>query len=248
MGGYDDLQYHTTQHYKMQPYLTQKEELNMGKKGTKNKMAGKIYKGSMNHIIYETIMTHPKDTFTYKDIFSGLTKDHPTLLMPKLMNTVSRFIKMGLIKRSKSVRKSVSSGRKIAVFRRNDEASQPIIYDPEAKDRFGATKPKRKYKKEAPELPEEIDALQLGIAMIDYVKHLQERVRSLVLNIRDTKEKADTQVKEATRQMNIVRHEMDGLKKINEDLKTKLANKNRKFNTKEVLDFKRRKAQSGLGS
>jgi hypothetical protein len=221
-----------------------KGEVSMGKKGTKNAMAGKIYKGSMNHIIYEAIMTHPKDTFTYKDVMGGLIKDHPNLSMSKLMNTVSRFIRMGLIERSKKTREA-SSGRKVSVFRRVEKAKQPLIYDPNAKDQLGNSKPKRKYKKKAPEIPEEIDATQLGAAMIDYLRYLQKKVRSLVLEVRDAKEKANTQVKEATRQVNIVRHEMDGLKKINEDLQTKLANKSRTFNTKDVLNFKRRKAQSG---
>ena len=219
--------------------------LSMGKKGTKNAMAGKIYKGSMNHVIYEAVMTNSTDLFTCKHIFSGLQKDYPALTYHKVMATIgNKFVKLGIIEKTGKRQRLSGHKKPFIVFHRIEGAKQPLIHDPNAKDHLGDSKPRRK--KKAPEIPTEIDATQLGVAMIDYVTHLQDRIRSLAMELKDTKQKADTQVKEATRQVNIVRHEMDSLKKINEDLKTKLANKNRTFNTREVLDFKRRKAQSGL--
>jgi hypothetical protein len=222
-----------------------KEELSMGK----NALAGKLRKGSMAHIVYEAMTTHPKSTFTSKDILDGLWDDYPKLTPVRMVGLLGmKFVNMGLIERTEEIRKS-PAGRAMAVFHRIEKAEQPLIYDPNAKDRFGNSKPKQKHKKKAPEIPEEIDALQLGIAMIDYVKHLQDKVRDLALNTRDTADRANTELKERTRQLNVLRHEMDGMKKINDDLRTKLANKSRTFNTKEVLDFKRRKAQnSGIGT
>jgi hypothetical protein len=226
--------------------FTTKEELNMGK----NALAGKIRKGSTAHIVYQAMMTHPKSIFTSKDILEGLWEDYPKLTPARMVGLLGgKFIDMGLIERTEETRKS-RAGRKLAVFHRIEKAEQPLIYDAKAKDQLGNSKMNiKRRKKKAPEIPEEIDALQLGVAMIDYVKHLQDRVRNLCLDTRDFKNRKTTEVKEKERQLNVLRHEIDGLKKTNEDLRRKLANKSRTFNTKEVLDFKRRKAQSsGIGN
>ena len=117
----------------------------------KNALAGKIRKDSMTHIIYEAMMTHPESTFTSKDILDGLREDHPKLTPVRLVGLLGvKFVNMGILEKTEEVRKS-RAGRRIAVFHRIEKAEQPLIYDPDAKDRFGNSKPKRKHKQQAPD-------------------------------------------------------------------------------------------------
>jgi hypothetical protein len=204
----------------------------------------------MTHVIYEAMMTHPESIFTSKDILDGIREDYPKFTPVRMVGLLGvKFVNMGILEKTEEVRKS-PAGRTIAVFHRIEKAEQPLIYDPDAKDQLGKSKMNiKKRKKKAPEIPEEIDALQLGVAIIDYINHLQDRLRNSILNSKSSTEAQNTQLKEKERQLNVLRHEMDGLKKNNADLGTKLANKNRTFSTKEVLDFKRRKAESsGIGN
>ena len=216
----------------------------------RNPVAGKIVKGTITHAIYEAMITHPNEKFTFQDIFDGLKEDYPKLTPIRVSSTLGgRFIDKGILEKDKYTRKS-PAGRTLTVYLRNEKAEQPLIYDPKAKDQLGNSKPKRKYKKKTPEIPEEIDATQLGVAIIDYVKHLQDRIRNLARNSKETIGAQETQIREKERQVNVIRNEKEAMRRENESLRTKLANKNpRTFNTKEILDFKRRKAESsGIGT
>lgn len=212
-----------------------------------NKMAGKLYKGSVPHKVYEGIMTHPSDEFTGKEIFDELDPKPEYSVVITLIG--GKFIKMGIVEKTDKKKIDSKTGRSLALFRRKEQAKQPIIYDPDAEDHLGNSKPKRKRKKKAPPIPETINAMELGTAIIDYIAYLKERVSDLALSLRSTTARESTQIKEKERTINALRHQIDGLKKENDDLRTKLAGKTRTFNTKDVLDFKKRKAlNSGLGN
>lgn len=217
----------------------------MGKK--KHPTAGTIRKGSIKHTIYEAMITYPSDTFTCQDIYKGIEKDHPEIKLTALQNMIGFiFVKMKIVKKTDKTRESAESGRKLVIYERVEKAKQPLIYDPEATDRQGnKVTPKRKYtRRKKPGIPAEIDALQLGEAVIDYIKYLQSRVTDLALDVRTSVDKSSSMEKSLQQQVNAKQYEIDGLKKQVDDLTKKLASKQKTFSTKDVLDFQKRKAES----
>lgn len=212
----------------------------------KNKSV-KIRKGTKTHLMYEAVMTNPSASFSCRDIWENLKKDGHDISLHSVQDMVGcKFVRMGILQKTNKKVFAKESGRIIQTYRRVDEAVQPVILDDVGKKKSEKTLIKRQKKQP---IPDKVTALELGEALIDYVNDLQVRLEKLALNYRSSIEKAKNVEASLRKEIQQLTYQIDGLKRNNHDLTQKLANKNRTFSTKEVLDFKRRKAQAnGFGN
>ena len=214
-----------------------------------NTLAGTIRKGSVKHVIYEAIRDYPSDSFVCKDIFAKIADKRPDIKLQMVQNMVGFiFIKMKIVVKTPRVREAEGSARKLIIYERNAKATQPIIREPGIGP---VKKPKKKVvEKKGPVAPS-LTATQLGETVIDYINHLQERVGNLAVEL-DATQKSLRQEKKAHQQTkDAMQYKVAELQKANDALKTqaKQSGSGRSFNTKEVLDFQKRKAnEHGVGN
>ena len=220
----------------------------------KNAMKGKIRKGTKMHIVYQAMVDFPTDTFTSNDIWEKVIEVDKDITLLNVQNIIGSVFKKMKLTKPTTITRLGKTGRQIKVYERDLTTTQPVLYypslhkkSPSAPHSTNIPSSSTSSSKAKGPIPEIVDALQLGEAMIDYLNHLQYRVSDLLQTTIEIKGKARTQESDLTRKINVLTYENDGLKKANATLTTKLAQKSKTFNTSDVLNFKKQKANHGRG-
>lgn len=185
----------------------------------------RIRRGTKVHCIYEAAATKPGD-FTVREIYLEVKKQFPAVKISHVENLFSKWAQVGFIKKTGKKKKIKGATRKTTAWYIDLQKPQPVIMGAESPQKK-AWKTRRKKAAEK-KLPPQVDALTLGEAIIDYIAYLQSRVSELALDVRTAVDKAKTQEQALKRELNQKQYEIDGLKKNNADLQSKLAQSNKR--------------------
>lgn len=180
----------------------------------------RIRRGTKVHCIYEAAATH-SGSFTAHEILAEVKKQFKAAKMDHVVNLFSTWAQYGFIKKTGKKKKAKGATRKSTAWVIDMKKPQPVIIE------LGQVKKSPQQKawdtRRKKVLPPEVDALTLGEAVIDYISYLQSRVSELALDVRTSVDKAKTQEQALKREISQKQYEIDGLKKNNADLQSKLA-------------------------
>ena len=183
---------------------------------------GTVRENSIMHRVAEAVITHPKKSFTVREIWETLNNDYPGIKIAAVSHCLTKSNAPVSALCNKTNRKDGMG----SVFERISVASMPPIYKP---------KTKTKSKKKIEPIPDTVTDIQIGQSIILYIDNLRNKIKNFATSIGDmqAKHKSETNLSKMT-----LKQKDDTIEKLQEELQTlrelKKA-KSRTFNMGELL-------------
>jgi hypothetical protein len=212
----------------------------------------KFRMGTQIHSIYEAVITHPQDTFTSRQIWTAAGQVQPNVSLIYVQNTFSRWAQKGFLEKTGEI---INTGKPNHILWRIKDLNVAAVKvigkiketakAPNDKDKNGIRKKSPAIKQHG--LPPQVDALQLGEAIIDYINHLQNsagelknRISQLGIQLREMKSGYATELQKLQKEVDVLRYRNNGLVQTNAEL-TKKINSRRLLNTAHITEYQKNK-------